>query len=142
GADAKALRDTVDRLKDKLGSGVVVLGAVDGGKVQLVAGVTRDLTGQVKAGQLIQAVARYVEGRGGGRPDFAQAGGTRPEGLDDALACVPEEVASVSQPSESPEYQENRPKTGPNAGKWISIGSSGAISSQKRAPRTGGPARN
>ncbi|MBN1238098.1 MAG: alanine--tRNA ligase [Gammaproteobacteria bacterium] len=100
GADAKALRDTVDRLKDKLGSGVVVLGAAEGGKVQLVAGVTKDLTGRIKAGQLIQAVAQLVGGRGGGRPDFAQAGGTRPEALDEALARVADEVSSASQSSD------------------------------------------
>jgi alanyl-tRNA synthetase len=100
GADGKALRDTVDRLKDKLGSGVVVLGAVDGGKVMLVAGVTKDLTGRLKAGQLVQAVARHVGGQGGGRPDFAQAGGTRPERLDDALARVKDEVSSASQSSD------------------------------------------
>src|SRR5690606_23350186 len=90
GADAKALRDTADQLKDRLSSGVVVLGAVDGDKVHLVASISKDLTGKVKAGELIKPVAELVGGRGGGRPDFAQAGGTQPENVDRALALVPE----------------------------------------------------
>jgi alanyl-tRNA synthetase len=89
GADAKSLRDTADQLKSKLGSGVVVLGAVEGGKVFLVASVTRDLTGRLKAGELIKPVAELVGGRGGGRADFAQAGGTQPDKVDAALALVP-----------------------------------------------------
>jgi alanyl-tRNA synthetase len=89
GADAKSLRDTADQLKDKLGSGVVVLGAVDGDKVVLVAGVTKDLAGRLKAGDLIRPVAELCGGRGGGRADFAQAGGTKPEQIDAALALVP-----------------------------------------------------
>jgi alanyl-tRNA synthetase len=89
GADAKALRDTADQLKDKLGSGVVVLGAVEGDKVVLVAGVTKDLIGRLKAGDLIRPVAELCGGRGGGRPDFAQAGGTKPDQIDAALALVP-----------------------------------------------------
>ena len=89
GADAKSLRDTADQLKDKLGSGVVVLGAVDGDKVVLVAGVTKDLAGRFKAGDLIRPVAELCGGRGGGRADFAQAGGTKPDQIDAALALVP-----------------------------------------------------
>jgi alanyl-tRNA synthetase len=89
GADAKSLRDTADHLKDKLGSGVVVLGAVEGDKVVLVAGVTKDLTDRLKAGDLIRPVAELCGGRGGGRADFAQAGGTKPDQIDAALALVP-----------------------------------------------------
>ncbi len=88
GADAKALRDTVDQLKNKLGSAAVVLGAVSDGKVSLVAGVTADQTDRLKAGELISAVARQVGGKGGGRADMAQAGGTDPDALDGALASV------------------------------------------------------
>jgi len=88
GADAKALRDAVDQLKNKLGSAAVVLGTVDEDKVRLVAGVTKDQIGRVKAGDLVNAVAERVGGRGGGRPDMAQAGGSNPDGLDDALASV------------------------------------------------------
>src|SRR5690606_27415736 len=97
GVDNKALRDTVDRLKDRLGSGVVVLGAADGDKVRLVAGVTKDLTGRIEAGELIRGVAEQVGGKGGGRPDFAQAGGNRPELLDQALESVKEQIARLSQ---------------------------------------------
>jgi alanyl-tRNA synthetase len=89
GADAKSLRDTADQLKDKLGSGVVVLGAVEGDKVFLVASVSKDLVGRLKAGDIIKPVAEFVGGRGGGRADFAQAGGTEPDRLDEALALVP-----------------------------------------------------
>jgi alanyl-tRNA synthetase len=95
GADAKALRDTADQLKSKLGSGVVVLGAVEGDKVFLVASVTPDLAGRLKAGELIKPVAELVGGRGGGRPDFAQAGGTKPDQVDAALALVPSLVAAA-----------------------------------------------
>ena len=95
GADAKALREAVDKLKDKLGSAVVVLGVpTEDGKVSLVAGVTKDLTGRVKAGEIVGAVAAQVGGRGGGRPDFAQAGGTEPDKLDAALAAVKDLVAA------------------------------------------------
>ncbi len=89
GADAKTLRDAVDRFKDKLQSGIVVLGSVDGGKVHLAAGVTKDNIGKIKAGDLIKPVAEQVGGRGGGRPDFAQAGGTEIGALDQALESVP-----------------------------------------------------
>jgi alanyl-tRNA synthetase len=89
GADAGALRNAVDQLKDRLKSAVVVLASVEGPeKIVLVAGVTSDLTARVKAGELVGAVAAKVGGRGGGRPDFAQAGGTKPDALDGALAEV------------------------------------------------------
>ena len=89
GADTKVLRDTLDQLKNKLGSAAVVLGAVEGKKVTLVAGVTKDQTGTIKAGELVNQVATQVGGKGGGRPDMAQAGGNQPENLDAALASVP-----------------------------------------------------
>jgi len=88
GADSKALRDSADQLKDKLGSGVVVLGGVEGDKVRLVAGVTRDLTDRFRAGEIIKPIASRVGGSGGGRPDFAQAGGTLAGELDAALGLV------------------------------------------------------
>ncbi|HWW20705.1 MAG TPA: alanine--tRNA ligase, partial [Steroidobacteraceae bacterium] len=89
GADAGALRAAVDQLKSRLGSAVVVLGSVEAdSKVLLVAGVTSNLTGRIKAGELIGAVAAQVGGKGGGRADFAQAGGNQPAALDDALSSV------------------------------------------------------
>jgi len=92
GADAKTLRETVDRLKNKLGQAAVVIGTVNNGKVQLAAGVTKSATDRIDAGELVNVVAAQVGGRGGGRPDMAQAGGDRPDHLDDALAQVPEWV--------------------------------------------------
>jgi alanyl-tRNA synthetase len=88
GADAKSLRETMDQLKSKLGSAVLLLAAESGGKVSLVAGVTKDLTGRIKAGELVKAAAAKVGGKGGGRPDMAQAGGNDPSGLPDALGLV------------------------------------------------------
>ncbi len=88
GADATALRETLDKLKDKLKSAAIVLAAVADGKVSLVAGVTADLTGKVKAGELVNMVAQQVGGKGGGRPDMAQAGGTDVAALPQALALV------------------------------------------------------
>jgi len=88
GADAKTLRDTMDKLKDKLKTAVIVLAAVDGDKVQLAAGVTSDTTGKVKAGELVNFVAQQVGGKGGGKPDMAMAGGTHAAGLPAALAGV------------------------------------------------------
>ncbi len=90
GADAKMLRDAVDRFKDKLGSAVIVLGSVDDGKVRLAIGVTHDNTDRVRAGDVAKAVAAQVGGKGGGRPDFAQAGGSQPENLDSALESMGE----------------------------------------------------
>jgi alanyl-tRNA synthetase len=92
GVDSKSLRDTVDQLKNKLGSAAVVLAAVSGEKVSLVAGVTQDNTQKIKAGELVNMVAQQVGGKGGGRPDMAQAGGTDPSGLEAALRSVPEWV--------------------------------------------------
>ena len=88
GADSKSLRTTMDRLKDKLGSAVIVLAAVNDGKVSLVAGVTKDSVDRVKAGTLVNFVAEQVGGKGGGRPDMAQAGGGNPDNLELALASV------------------------------------------------------
>ena len=88
GADVKTLRETLDKLKDKLKTAAIVLAAVDGAKVSLIAGVTADAMGKVKAGELVNFVAQQVGGKGGGRPDMAQAGGTQPENLPAALAGV------------------------------------------------------
>jgi alanyl-tRNA synthetase len=86
--DAKALRETMDKLKDKLKSAVIVLGGAADGKATLIAGVTPDLVGKVKAGELVNFVAQQVGGKGGGRADMAQAGGTEPAKLPQALAAV------------------------------------------------------
>ncbi|EGU60077.1 alanyl-tRNA synthetase [Vibrio nigripulchritudo ATCC 27043] len=88
GADNKALRGMVDELKNQLGSGIIMLGNVAGDKVGLIAGVTKDLTGKVKAGELVNMVAQQVGGKGGGRPDMAQAGGTDANALSAALDSV------------------------------------------------------
>ncbi len=93
GADAKTLRDAVDRFKDKFESAVVVLGSVENGKVRLAAGVTKDAVDRIRAGDVIKPVAEQVGGKGGGRPDFAQAGGSNPDALDAALDSVPAWVA-------------------------------------------------
>jgi alanyl-tRNA synthetase len=93
GADAKTLRDTMDKLKDKLKTAVIVLAAVDGDKVQIAAGVTADSIGKVKAGDLANFVASQVGGKGGGKPDMAMAGGTEPAKLAAALASVQAWVA-------------------------------------------------
>jgi alanyl-tRNA synthetase len=89
GADPRALRESLDRIKDQLGSGVVVLVAESDGKVSLVAGVTKDLTDRFKAGDLVREVAAQVGGKGGGRADMAQAGGSDPAGIPAALELVP-----------------------------------------------------
>lgn len=88
GVDSKGLRDIVDQLKNKLGSAAIVVATVAEGKVSLCAGVTQDHTARVKAGELVNHVATQVGGKGGGRPDMAQAGGTDPSHLDAALASV------------------------------------------------------
>lgn len=93
GADAKALRDTMDKLKDKLKSAAIVLASVDGAKVQLAAGVTADSMGKVKAGDLVNFVAQQVGGKGGGKPDMAMAGGTDASKLPGALQSVQQWVA-------------------------------------------------
>ena len=88
GADVKTLRDTMDKLKDKLKTAVIVLGVVDGAKVQIAVGVTPDTTARVKAGELVNFIAGQVGGKGGGKPDIAMAGGTEPAKLAAALASV------------------------------------------------------
>ena len=93
GADAKTLRDAVDKFKDRLQNAVVVLGSVDDGKVRLAAGVTKNNTDRIRAGDLIKPVAEQVGGKGGGRPDFAQAGGSDVAALDAALESVPGWIA-------------------------------------------------
>ncbi len=93
GMDAKGLREALDRLKDKLAPAAIVLAAVTDNKVSLIAGVTKELAGRLHAGELVNQVAGRVGGKGGGRPDMAQAGGTDPSGLDAALADVPDWVA-------------------------------------------------
>jgi alanyl-tRNA synthetase len=88
GADAAALRNTLQKLRDKLPRAIIVLGAVEGDKVQLVAGVGADLTAKVKAGELVNYLAGQVGGKGGGKPDMAMAGGTDPSKLDAAIASA------------------------------------------------------
>jgi len=90
GADPKSLRETLDQLKNKLGSAAIVLATSNGEKVSLIAGVTKDQTNRIKAGDLVNAVAIQVGGKGGGRPDMAQAGGNDPAALDTALQSVPD----------------------------------------------------
>ena len=92
GADPKTLRETVDQLKNKLGTAALVLATVKDGKVSLIAGVSKDATDRIKAGELVNFVAQQVGGKGGGRADMAQAGGIDPAGLDSALASVPDWV--------------------------------------------------
>lgn len=87
GADVNTLRTTMDQLKNKLGSAVIMLAADNAGKVTLLAGVTKDLIKSAKAGDAVKACAQYVDGRGGGKPEMAQAGGQKPEGIDEALAA-------------------------------------------------------
>ncbi|MCL4108896.1 UNVERIFIED_CONTAM: hypothetical protein GTU68_008091 [Idotea baltica] len=94
GADSKSLRDTLDQVKNKLGSAVVLLAAVEGEKISLTAGVTKDLTDRVKAGDLMREFAQRLGGKGGGRPDMAQGGGSDVAGLAAALNSVPEWVES------------------------------------------------
>lgn len=93
GVDPKSLRDTLDQLKNKLGSGVILLATAKDSKVSLIAGVTKDLTGTMRAGDLVKMAAEKVGGKGGGRPDMAQAGGSNPDGIADALAVVKSWVA-------------------------------------------------
>ncbi|MFW5450017.1 MAG: alanine--tRNA ligase [Methylophagaceae bacterium] len=88
GADGKSLRDTVDQLKNKLGTAAIILSSVDGDKITLIAGVTKDATDKIKAGDLVAHVANQVGGKGGGRPDMAQGGGNQPENLTIALKSV------------------------------------------------------
>ena len=92
--DGKGMRDVLDQLKNKLGSAAIILAVVNGGKVSLIAGVSKDQIGRVKAGDLVNFVAAQVGGKGGGRPEMAQAGGNDPAGLEKALADVPEWIRS------------------------------------------------
>lgn len=92
GVDPKSLRDTVDQLKNKLGSGVILLATIDGDKIALTAGVTKDLIGQLKAGDLMKEFATRLGGKGGGRPDMAQGGGSDVAALPETLAAVPQWV--------------------------------------------------
>jgi len=94
------LRDTMDKLKDKLKTAAIVLAAVDGDKVQIAAGVTADSVGKVKAGELVNFVAQQVGGKGGGKPDMAMAGGTDPTSLPQALASVAPWIASALRASQ------------------------------------------
>ena len=93
GVDPKSMRDTMDQLKNKLGAAAIVLATVDGKKVSLCAGVTKEQTKQIKAGDLVNMVATQVGGKGGGRPDMAMAGGSQPENVDKALSSVSDWVA-------------------------------------------------
>jgi alanyl-tRNA synthetase len=94
GADTKSLRDTVDQLKNKLAPAAIVLAAVDGDKITLIAGVTKDTTDKLKAGDLVAHVANQVGGKGGGRPDMAQGGGNQPQNLDNALNSVTDWISA------------------------------------------------
>jgi alanyl-tRNA synthetase len=98
--DRKALRSFVDTAKDRLGSGVIVVGSVEDDKAVLVAGVTRDLTSRLSAGTLLGQVAALIGGKGGGRPDMAQGGGPDTAKLPEAIARVPEFVAALAQAQE------------------------------------------
>ncbi|MDP6881980.1 MAG: DHHA1 domain-containing protein, partial [Alteromonas macleodii] len=88
GVEAKSLRSMMDDIKNRIGEGIVVLGVANDAKVNLIAGVTKNLTSKVKAGELVNFVASQVGGKGGGRPDMAQAGGDQPENLGQALDSV------------------------------------------------------
>ena len=92
-ADPKGLRELSDTLKDRLGSGIIVLGTEMDGKATLLVAVTKDLTGRYKAGEIIKGLAPIIGGSGGGKPELAQAGGSKPEKLDEALEKLYELVA-------------------------------------------------
>ena len=95
GVESQALRAMVDEFKNQLGSAVIVLGVAEQDKVSLIAGVSKDLLSKVKAGELVNFVAQQVGGKGGGRPDMAQAGGSQPENLAAAIASVAAWVAKL-----------------------------------------------
>ncbi len=97
--DARALREAADDLRNRMGSGVVVLGASGEGKASLLVAVTKDLAGRVHAGKVVSELARHVDGRGGGRPDLAQAGGPKVAGLEQAIAAAPEVIGRLLQAS-------------------------------------------
>ena len=94
GADTKSLRDTVDQLKNKLGTAAIILSSIEGDKITLIAGVTKDVTNKIRAGDLVSHIAALVGGKGGGRPDMAQGGGTQPENLNSALDSVNDWIQS------------------------------------------------
>lgn len=96
GADVDTLRNTMDQLKNKLGSGLIMLASDNDGKVTLLAGVTKDLIGKAKAGDAVKECAPYVDGRGGGKPEMAQAGGQNPAGISDALAAFEKWAAAAT----------------------------------------------
>src|SRR5207249_10846242 len=100
--DKDALRGLADSLKAKIKSGVVVIASANDGKVQIVVAVTPDLVGRVKAGQLVKEIAPIVGGGGGGRPDFAEAGGKQPDKIDEMLAAAETVVARLLNQSETP----------------------------------------
>ena len=93
--DGKGLREMADKLRDKLGSGVVAIGCPFEGKVNLLVAVTKDLTDKLHAGKLVGALATEVGGRGGGRPDLAQAGGSEPDKLPAALEKLPDLISAA-----------------------------------------------
>ena len=95
GADGKALRDAVDQLKNTLGSAVIVLASVSGDKITIIAGVTKDVTDKIRAGDLVSHVASQVGGKGGGRPDMAQGGGTEPENITESLRFIKNYIKSL-----------------------------------------------
>ncbi|MEO6801961.1 MAG: DHHA1 domain-containing protein, partial [Granulicella sp.] len=95
GLDKNQMRELVDNLRGKLGSGIVILGAAAEGKVSLIVGVTKDLTPRIQAGKIVGQLATQVGGKGGGRPDLAEAGGTNPGALDAALTHAPEVVGNL-----------------------------------------------
>jgi alanyl-tRNA synthetase len=95
GVDKGQMRELVDQLRGKLGSGIVVLGAANDGKVSLIVGVTKDLTGKVQAGKIVGTLAGFVGGKGGGRPDLAEAGGSDVAGLEGALGKAAEVVGGM-----------------------------------------------
>jgi alanyl-tRNA synthetase len=98
GGDPKTLPDVMDRLKNKIQSGIVVLAAVNENKITLIAGVTQDLTETIQAGALVNHVASQVGGKGGGRPDMARAGGSDVEALPNALDSIPGYILEKSTP--------------------------------------------
>jgi len=89
------LRESADKIKDKLGSGIILLGAGKEGRAMLICVVTKDLIARFKAGEIIKQLSGIVGGKGGGRPDMAQGGGSRPEGLKEALAALPDLIRKM-----------------------------------------------
>ncbi len=95
GLDGKKMREMADQLRDKLQSGIIILGGENDGKAALLVAVTADLTGKLQAGTIIKSLAEQIGGRGGGRPELAQAGGSAPENLDKALSSANDVVAAA-----------------------------------------------